>query len=186
MKKIILGLLMLASILVYSGCTQQPQQETCKSPYIEFKLGECCLDSNSNNICDNDEEKEPVVVEEYAEDGTDSAVNVAQPVTRCYEKNPEFNVEKSGVSKNLENTWIEATCIINNLENERVTFTYTIKSFAGAASVVGQVGPKTVTVGPNQQYKIVEGLTGGGAPGSATNFLCDIKANPIEICEIVE
>ena len=29
--------------------------EKCKSPYMEFKKGECCLDANTNNICDNDE-----------------------------------------------------------------------------------------------------------------------------------
>ncbi|MBW2974649.1 thrombospondin type 3 repeat-containing protein [Candidatus Woesearchaeota archaeon] len=28
---------------------------TCRKPYIEFKKGDCCLDSNSNGICDNDE-----------------------------------------------------------------------------------------------------------------------------------
>lgn len=38
-------------LLFISACTTQ----TCKEPYLEYKKGDCCLDSNSNGICDNDE-----------------------------------------------------------------------------------------------------------------------------------
>ncbi len=30
--------------------------DVCKLPYIEFRVGECCLDENSNGVCDTDEE----------------------------------------------------------------------------------------------------------------------------------
>jgi len=53
-RYILLSLLVLS--LVLNGCQQVTQKETCKSPYIEYKLRECCLDSNGNSICDNDEE----------------------------------------------------------------------------------------------------------------------------------
>ena len=37
----------------------------CKAPYIEWKAGECCLDTNNNGVCDWDEQK---VVEKIAEE----------------------------------------------------------------------------------------------------------------------
>jgi len=33
------------------------EEPLCKSPYIEYKKGDCCVDSNNNKICDNDEEE---------------------------------------------------------------------------------------------------------------------------------
>jgi len=56
-KKILLLGIAIATIFI-SGCVQQSKQETiiCNSPYM--KVGtECCLDQNSNNICDKDESK---------------------------------------------------------------------------------------------------------------------------------
>lgn len=41
-------------ILVFSGCTQQKAPIVCNKPYI-IKGTECCLDQNSNNICDSEE-----------------------------------------------------------------------------------------------------------------------------------
>lgn len=37
----------------------------CKSPYYEYKTGECCLDKNNNKVCDEDEtgEQEPTTEE---------------------------------------------------------------------------------------------------------------------------
>jgi hypothetical protein len=55
---LLIGLLLL--ILVSSGCLDSPasQQVTpeivCNSPYIRFG-STCCLDQNSDNVCDNDE-----------------------------------------------------------------------------------------------------------------------------------
>ena len=62
----IYGILALAviGVIVISGCVQQPKQEavTCNPPYI--KVGtECCLDQNSNNICDKDEPEENINLE---------------------------------------------------------------------------------------------------------------------------
>ena len=53
MKKIILILAVLALLLI-SGCAKS----VCKTPYFEFKKGDCCLDKNSNSICDADEKEE--------------------------------------------------------------------------------------------------------------------------------
>ena len=50
MKYIIISLVLILT-LILSGCGNQT---TCNQPYI--KVGnECCLDQNSNNICDSDE-----------------------------------------------------------------------------------------------------------------------------------
>jgi len=82
-KTILFGTILTVFLLI--GCVQQtaPQKETCKSPYIEYKLGECCLDSNGNNICDNDEKQEEVVVEEVAEETTKITAPVEFISTKC-------------------------------------------------------------------------------------------------------
>ena len=70
------------SLVFLSGCGSDEDKTTgatvktpvCNSPYFEFKVGECCLDSNNNSICDTDDgilaEKtavKEVVVEEKKE-----------------------------------------------------------------------------------------------------------------------
>lgn len=54
-------------LILATACIEIQQDESedglCKPPYIEFKEGECCLDKNSNQICDNDEEESVTVPE---------------------------------------------------------------------------------------------------------------------------
>lgn len=53
-NKIIIGFL-LVSILLLSGCApQQTQRSACNRPYISIGTS-CCLDDNSNSMCDNEE-----------------------------------------------------------------------------------------------------------------------------------
>jgi len=53
MKKLIPIFIILISLMILSGCANQT---TCNKPYI--LVGEnCCLDKDSNNICDSDEVK---------------------------------------------------------------------------------------------------------------------------------
>ena len=47
--KLLIIPILLVTVLMY-GCTTP-----CNEPYIEYKKGDCCLDSNKNKICDNDE-----------------------------------------------------------------------------------------------------------------------------------
>ena len=51
-------------LILATACIEIQQDESedglCKPPYIEFKEGECCLDKNNNQICDNDEIEEKV------------------------------------------------------------------------------------------------------------------------------
>ncbi len=65
-KKILFGILIL--IIVISGCGNQEVitgnvvRETydeffCKSPYIEYQKGSCCLDNDNNGICEEDDLK---------------------------------------------------------------------------------------------------------------------------------
>lgn len=60
----VITLIVIIAIFLINLNREEPIVETCKSPYIEFKAGECCLDTNMNNICDNDEKTESIVVEE--------------------------------------------------------------------------------------------------------------------------
>lgn len=62
----------------YTGRVVEDKSEvvdkpTCTTPYFEYKLGECCLDKDSNNVCDVDEVKreepiEPEIIEESKEE----------------------------------------------------------------------------------------------------------------------
>jgi ABC-type Fe3+-hydroxamate transport system substrate-binding protein len=76
-KNILAGVLVLAVLI--SGCSNQGNitgnvvkeiEFSCNHPYIEYKTGECCVDENSNGICDEDDVKlkdvreAPVVVED--------------------------------------------------------------------------------------------------------------------------
>ncbi len=55
MKKILFVIL---GVILLFGCIQTPKEETseqlCNDPYIEYGYS-CCLDQNSNSICDSDE-----------------------------------------------------------------------------------------------------------------------------------
>ena len=71
MRKIVIIGIILIITLTITGCGNKEVTEnstintenTCNSPYFEYKTGECCLDKDSNNICDSDEEtKEEVTV----------------------------------------------------------------------------------------------------------------------------
>lgn len=90
--KLMVGLIAIFSI-VLSSCTSQ--EVTCNSPY--FKVGtSCCLDQNSNNICDKDEIKDtsqkieskaqPNVTNEIAVDKKDLAEKTALRFARYWEK----------------------------------------------------------------------------------------------------
>lgn len=52
----ILGFLVFI-LLVVGACAPKVTKPLCNTPYIEFKAGECCLDSDNNKICDSDEVK---------------------------------------------------------------------------------------------------------------------------------
>ena len=89
-------------VIILSSCTPQNQQVVCNKPYI-LVGNSCCLDSNNNNICDNDEIKEdkkevsetkkPVMDEEKkevtatAKKQTYSIDNIQADVSNAIEKN---------------------------------------------------------------------------------------------------
>jgi len=50
---LLVGLLVFTLFLM--GCSPQ---SICKEPYLEYKKGDCCLDSDNNGICDQDEDKQ--------------------------------------------------------------------------------------------------------------------------------
>lgn len=65
MKKILLLIL----IVFVSSCAKVEEVQLCNPPYFEYKSGECCLDQDSNKICDIDEKEEET--EEITEDKTE-------------------------------------------------------------------------------------------------------------------
>ncbi len=71
MKKLIV-ILFIVSLLILSGCAKK-EESLCKTPYFEYKTGECCLDINSNQICDNDE-----IIEESEEE---EQISIESPET---------------------------------------------------------------------------------------------------------
>ncbi len=89
-------------VIILSSCTPQNQPVVCNKPYI-LVGNSCCLDSNNNNICDNDEKQEdkkdvsetkkPVMDEEKkevtatAKKQTYSIDNIQADVSNAIEKN---------------------------------------------------------------------------------------------------
>jgi hypothetical protein len=72
--------LFLFAVISINGCSPEAtsgnvvKDSVCNAPYLEFKSGECCLDTNSNSICDSDETiVEEEVTEEVAEAKTEEA-----------------------------------------------------------------------------------------------------------------
>lgn len=51
---------LLLVLILLSGCIGTGS--TCKSPYIEYKKGDCCLDANENSICDREETTDTTIV----------------------------------------------------------------------------------------------------------------------------
>ena len=64
MAKALFIILVLVISIFLVGCANQIEKPLCSSPYIEYQKGNCCLDSNNNSICDNDEKNETVKTEE--------------------------------------------------------------------------------------------------------------------------
>ncbi|MBU4502921.1 MAG: trypsin-like peptidase domain-containing protein, partial [Nanoarchaeota archaeon] len=61
------------ALILLSGCAEK--EPLCKTPYFEYKTGECCLDKDSNQICDKDEtNKEPDKQTTEFKDGTKEAI----------------------------------------------------------------------------------------------------------------
>lgn len=60
---------LVVGLFVLSGCAEKEvvEESLCNKPYFEYMKGQCCLDSNDNQICDKDETKEEELVEEEEE-----------------------------------------------------------------------------------------------------------------------
>src|SRR5574342_460061 len=70
--------------LVFLVACQQAQIEKpslCNSPYFEWQQGQCCLDSNSNQVCDDHEAARIPVAEEKVKPSVDEvAIPETEPV----------------------------------------------------------------------------------------------------------
>jgi hypothetical protein len=67
MKKVYFLIMVLLAIF-FSACSTTQKQPVCNSPYILVGTS-CCLDQNSNNVCDNDETIVPPTPKEFCGDG---------------------------------------------------------------------------------------------------------------------
>ena len=108
-------LILLLSFLFLAGCaieeTTKPATVVCNAPYIRH-ADDCCLDQNSNKICDSDEStaepvQEPATKEELAE-----VLSESRTVQSC-----EINADLECVSAKINESGIEIE-IKNNLQNK--------------------------------------------------------------------
>ncbi len=124
MNKTIL-IIFMAVCLVLMGCSKEP---FCKSPSIEYQKGSCCLDSNSNNICDINETVVQAQPETNATE-TQQTVVQAQPETNTTETpQPVQSSVQSATMKPEENRlcpinytiiYVPGAC---KIKNDSVTF----------------------------------------------------------------
>jgi len=69
LKYIVLSITLVIVLFIISGCSKEPEF-SCKSSYIEYQTGKCCLDSDSNGICDEDD----VTLNNLKEDSADTDI----------------------------------------------------------------------------------------------------------------
>jgi hypothetical protein len=86
MNKILFALVIL-SVIMLAGCSK-PAAVVCNAPYIQ-KGTECCLDRNSNNICDSDEGVVPAT-ETTMKATTTQAPATTTTIKETGELNPAF------------------------------------------------------------------------------------------------
>jgi hypothetical protein len=113
MKKrhLLYGTILILAILLASGCAQKRPDIVCNPPYIRFE-DSCCMDQNSNNICDDDEDImfEPVyddspvrdieedVTQEIIEETYEPEYKVLEPEEEYVEESEEEPEEEKPVS----------------------------------------------------------------------------------------
>ncbi len=95
---------MIVTALLISGCVQQ--ESTCNKPYIKVGAG-CCLDENSNGICDKDETSPT----------TTQKTTTLSPAKITTSPNIEINVPWKG-----SNNDIRSTVSITNTGDRTVRF----------------------------------------------------------------
>ena len=66
MKRLLIILGVIALGVIIAACAPQP---ACGEKYFEYQTGECCLDENANEVCDDDEKEvaEPTCEDECTE-----------------------------------------------------------------------------------------------------------------------
>jgi len=81
--------LLILLVIFLNGCLRQDTvQGDCPRPYLEYERGKCCIDTNRNLICD-DEEIEDSPRPEINEPETVEEENVEEKKTETNEKTPE-------------------------------------------------------------------------------------------------
>jgi len=110
-------ILLLILVILLAACTQSTQSEPlCKSPYIEYKVGDCCLDANDNNICDTDE-KQPEPKSEPVAEVVKKPELIPEPVveepeeTKLSEKEIFTECKRGGTNMHNAHEFNEWSCI---------------------------------------------------------------------------
>jgi len=160
-KLLILVTILLATILLIS-CT--PQQPFCKNPYIEFQTGQCCLDANSNSICDRDEEVEEKIVKEKEE----TTLQQTQPMKLKISPD-EFTdrrlVQLTAISPSIGQAFlpgeIEVTYYYNSVSKDVDDISMTVYYYVDGAykHTINQKGQKKCPIGYDQECSITLDLT---------------------------
>ncbi len=177
---IFISILLLGGIFLY-GCSQQitsdkldkegsskaqDNEVVCNPPYIRY-ANECCLDQNSNSVCDSDEKQ----LEETNLETTQTQLT-QQPqgntnVQSCREVPYRYTISYDGLRDN-EYDWREQDNTIyptmyvevKNLENRQGTFTV---KFAWKWSGGRREKEQQVTMGPNSEETVSTIFTHSGS-----------------------
>ena len=100
----VFGILALAILISGCGEQAQPTQPTCNSPYILVGTS-CCLDQNSNDICDSDEADETAAANNTGQAaGNQSAANENAVNESLWSKDSGYTVAECQEVCNLWDT----------------------------------------------------------------------------------
>lgn len=187
-NKIIFGLLILSIVFILgaNGCETQ-DSVVCNDPYIRVG-SDCCLDKDSNNICDDDEEirDQAKVVEDdgFKTNEYGWEVKVSQ----------ESGDEASNQLDCLNNVKLELSGASFNTASNTITFTVNnngnkgIKSFIGRyttdAGIFTEAISQTIAVFSSKQINS-KTLTGASSV-TKVELLSPIIDNDVECTEIRE
>jgi len=137
MHKFILPVFLLGLIFL-SACNTvgdaiQDIGSSCNQPYFEYKSGDCCLDTNDNNICDSDEDLDFASLEaelkaENSNDVTGQATDESPKTEEVAEEFTEVveNVTEETAEVDLSALSPHELCLYKfNMDGNDLIFRYT-------------------------------------------------------------
>jgi hypothetical protein len=102
--------------LVDDGTGAAVKETACNSPYFEYKQGDCCLDKNTNSICDSDEDSTETTTET-----TETTTETTETTTETTETETETTeVEITVDDECTDTTYFE--CLTSYITKDELFF----------------------------------------------------------------